>query len=74
MSEERTTKIRISTGSRIYYSQRCLCCDNTRALPEGMTYSHTPWVCDECKEAIAFLKFLKSYDQKLVKTIMEAHE
>ena len=72
MSEERTTKISTSTESRIYYSQRCLCCDNTRALPEGMTYSRTPWVCDECREAIAFLKFLKSYDQKLVKTIMEA--
>ena len=25
-----------------------------------MTYNHTPWVCDECREAIAFLKKFKS--------------
>lgn len=36
--------------------QCCLLCDNTRELPEGMHYCHTPWVCDECKEAIAFVK------------------
>jgi hypothetical protein len=38
------------------YSQRCLLCKNTRPLPEGMHYCSTPWVCDECKEAIAFIK------------------
>ena len=37
-----------------------------------MTYSHTPWICDECKEAIEFLKFLKTHDQDLVKLIMES--
>lgn len=67
-----TTKIYTSTGSTICYSQLCLCCDNTRRLPEGMTYCTTPWVCDECKEAISFLKFLKSYDNKLVDTIMKS--
>ena len=59
-----TVKINTSTGSTIYYSQRCLLCDNTRRLPEGMTYCNTPWICDECREAIAFLKgFMKSCDK-----------
>lgn len=45
----------------IKYSQVCLLCENTRELPEGMHYCSTPWVCDECIEAIAFLKeFMKS--------------
>ena len=61
MNEERTTKIVTATISKIFYSQQCLLCENTRRLPEGMTYSHTPWICDECKEAIAFVKdFMKS--------------
>lgn len=48
--------------SEIFYSQQCLCCENTRRLPDGMTCSHTSWVCDDCKEAIAFLKdFKKEY-------------
>lgn len=55
-----TITINTKTSNRIHYSQLCLCCENSRRLPEGMTYSHTPWVCDECKEAIAFLKKLKS--------------
>ena len=44
----------------IKYSQFCLLCENARELPEGMQYCSTPWVCDECREAIAFLKKLKS--------------
>ena len=58
--ETKTININTSTGSTFYYSQRCLCCDNTKRLPEGLTYCTTPWVCDECREAIAFLKKLKS--------------
>ena len=54
-----TTTINTSTSHRIYYSQQCLCCNNTRRLPEGMTYCSTPWVCDECKEAIALMKNFK---------------
>ena len=45
--------------NKFYYSQACLCCDNTRRLPEGMHFSSTPWICGECREAIAFLKDLK---------------
>ena len=59
MSEERTTKITTISTSKIFYSQRCLCCDNTRRLPDGMTHCHTQWVCDECREAIAYVKELK---------------
>lgn len=59
-----TVKIHTSTGSTIYYSQRCLLCDNTRRLPEGMTYCSTPWVCDECREAIAYLKQLKAKSKR----------
>jgi hypothetical protein len=44
----------------IRYSQPCLLCENTRDLPEGMHYCNTPWICDECKEAIAFVKALRN--------------
>ena len=42
------------------YSQQCLLCENIRDLPEGMHYCNTPWVCDECKEAVAFIKDFKT--------------
>lgn len=45
-----------SNVSAIRYSQQCLLCENIRGLPEGMHFCNTPWVCDECKEAIAHLK------------------
>lgn len=72
MSEEKTTKTITATVAKIFYSQQCLCCNNTRSLPEGMTYCNTPWVCDDCKDAIEFLKFLKTYNQDLIKLIMES--
>lgn len=60
----KTATIHTTARSTIYYSQRCLLCDNTRRLPEGMTYCTSPWVCDDCREAIAFLKdFKKEYDK-----------
>lgn len=42
------------------YNQSCLLCDNSREIPHPRCYSH-PWICDECKEAIAFLKELKNW-------------
>lgn len=66
-----TATIHTSTGSKIFYCQQCLCCNNTRRLPDGMTYCNTPWVCDDCKDAIDFLKFLKQYNQELVNLIMK---
>ncbi len=46
------------------YIQCCLLCKNTRKLPEGTQYCSTPWVCDECKEAIAFIKDFKASANK----------
>lgn len=71
MNEEKMTKIIKLDNKNFYFSQQCLCCNNTRRLPEGMTYCSTPWVCDECRDAIDFLKFLKQYNQELVKLIMK---
>lgn len=50
----------VTKMSAIRYSQQCLLCENTRGLPEGMHYCATPWICDECKEAIAFIKDFKA--------------
>jgi hypothetical protein len=38
--------------------QCCLLCDNTREIPDA-SWGRYPWVCDECTEAIAFVKELK---------------
>jgi hypothetical protein len=54
--EAEKAPIRVAKIVTPSYSQRCLLCENTRKLPEGMHYCNTPWVCDECKEAIAFAK------------------
>ena len=61
MSEGITSKIATINidASKIYVCQCCLLCENTRRLPESMHYCNTPWVCDECKEAIVFVKELK---------------
>ena len=72
-----TATIHTSTGSKIYYSQRCLLCDNTRRLPEGMTYCTTPWICDECREAVTFVKdFMKSCTkaQEMLNEMEKANE
>lgn len=56
-----TTNVASTTNiAAIRYCQQCLLCENTRDLPEGIHYCNTPWVCDECKEAIAFVKDLRN--------------
>lgn len=54
------------------YSQLCMLCDNTREIPSPMHY-HYPWVCDDCKEAIAFVKdfraSVKEVSEEAVKEI-----
>jgi hypothetical protein len=40
------------------YAQQCMLCDNTRNLGGGW-HSSSPWICDECKEAIAYIKEVK---------------
>ena len=54
-----TTKtITIETdASYFHWSQSCMLCENTREVPHG--YGSHPWICDECKEAMAFVKELK---------------
>ena len=44
-------------ASYFHWSQLCMLCENTREVPHG--YGNHPWVCDECKEAMAFVKELK---------------
>ncbi len=58
-TETRTTFIPIESCSPITAYQRCLLCENTREVPCGYG-SHYPWVCDECREAIAFVKDLRN--------------
>jgi hypothetical protein len=55
-TETRTTFIPIESCSHITMCQRCLLCENTREFIHGYPPGPSPWVCDECKEAIAFVK------------------
>ena len=48
--------------SYLHWSQSCMLCENTREVPHG--HGSYPWMCDECKEAMVFLKdFMKSCDK-----------
>lgn len=40
--------------------QQCMLCENTRNVGSGW-YSPHPWICDECKEAIAYIKAVKKW-------------
>ena len=55
----------------ISLEQKCLLCDNTRELPAYMSNHISPYICDECQEAVAYTKELMQrrgaelfYDQK----------
>ncbi len=49
--------------THIVAHQQCLLCDNTREIPVGYGH-HYPWVCDECREAMVYLKeFKKTLDE-----------
>ena len=58
-TEPRTTFIPVESCSPITAYQCCLLCETTREVPCGYG-SHYPWVCDECREAIAFVKDLRN--------------
>ena len=58
-TEPRTTFIPVESYTPITAYQCCLLCENTREVPCGYG-SHYPWVCDECREAIAFVKDLRN--------------
>lgn len=40
---------------------KCLLCDNVLETYIGTAYDRYPYVCDECKEAIKYLKELKNW-------------
>lgn len=58
-TEPRTTVIPVTSCTPIPAYQRCLLCENTREVPYSYS-NHYPWVCDECREAIAFIKEFKA--------------
>lgn len=45
----------------ISLEQRCLLCDNTRELPAYMSHNISPYICDECREAMAYAKELMKH-------------
>jgi hypothetical protein len=51
-----------NSASAISICQCCLLCDNTRPFVNGYPPGPSPWVCDECKEAIAFVKKQLKHD------------
>ena len=58
-TETRTAFIPITNCTPIPTYQRCLLCENAREVSYGYGNRY-PWVCDECKEAIAFVKDLRN--------------
>ena len=42
--------------------QCCLLCDSTRPFINGYPPGPSPWVCDDCKDAIAFTKKQLKHD------------
>lgn len=59
-TESPTTIIPIESYAHSTICQRCLLCENTREFINGYPPGPGPWVCDECKEAIAFIKDFKA--------------
>ena len=48
------------------YSQPCLLCDNAREISYNPMHTLYPWVCDECKGAMVYIKeFKKTLDELL---------
>lgn len=59
-TELRTTFIPVDSHTPITVHQRCLLCNNSRPFISGYPPGPSPWVCNECKEAIAFIKDFKA--------------
>ena len=61
-TESRTTCIPVESyvHSTFTICQCCLLCKNTREFINGYPPEPSPWVCDECLEAIAFVKELSA--------------
>ena len=50
----------VTTPIKVVACQQCMCCENTRELYDGW-YSPGPWICEDCKEAIAYIKEVKKW-------------
>ena len=59
-TETRTTFIPIENHAHVTMHQCCLLCNNSRPFINGYPPGPSPWVCNECKEAIAFIKDFKA--------------
>lgn len=64
-TEPRTTFIPVESRPHITMCQRCLLCENTREFINGYPPGPSPWVCDECREAIAFVKDLRNSSKEV---------
>jgi hypothetical protein len=74
-SETTKTIIVEADASYFHWSQSCMLCENIREVSHG--YGSYPWICDECKEAMTFLKdFMKSCDKatEMLKEMEKANE
>ena len=60
VTEPRTTFIPVDSCTPITIHQSCLLCNNSRPFINGCPPGPSPWVCNECKEAIAFIKDFKA--------------
>ena len=62
-SEPNVVTISINNpANTITLCQCCLLCDNTRPFVNGYPPGPSPWVCDDCREAIAFIKKQLKHD------------
>ena len=59
-TEYLTTFIPVEGYAHSAICQCCLLCENTREFINGYPQGPSPWVCDACKEAIAFVKEFKA--------------
>ena len=54
------SKFATTSINKVVACQQCMCCENTRELYDGW-YSPGPWICEDCKEAIAYAKEILRY-------------
>lgn len=69
VTESKTASIPLGNHSNVTICQCCLLCNNSRPFINGYPPGPSPWVCDECKEAIAFIKDFKASTKQLDSTV-----
>ncbi len=63
--EPEVATIQVESPPYVTICQCCLLCDNSRPFVNGYPPGPSPWVCDECKEAIAFVKEFRAGIKKV---------